>query len=93
MGYMTTGYAQDIRPKFRPGEIGCMAPRGIRIGDAQWMCDPAPSFGFPDHGNARHVCERLNLPAGADGQMPPGRKWQQDWLDTYQQWMTDGFNP
>lgn len=92
-GHMTTSFAQDILPKFRPGDIGCMTTQGIRIGDGPWMCDPSPKYDFPDHGNARHVYERLTRKAGAPGQMPPGRKWAQGWLDTYQQWMTEGFDP
>jgi hypothetical protein len=85
---MTTSFAQDILPKFRPGDIGCMAPKGIRIGNAQWMCDPSANGGFADHGNARRVYAAL-----AQGFMPPGQKWPQDWLDAYERWMTDGFNP
>jgi hypothetical protein len=85
---MTPGYAHDILPLFRAGDIACMTPRGIRIGDAQWMCDPAANNGFEDHGNARRVFAAL-----ARGSMPPGAKWPQDRLDLYSNWMTDGFQP
>jgi hypothetical protein len=84
----TTGYAEDIQPMFRPGDITCMTRRGVRIGDAQWMCDPAANHGFNDHGNARRVHAALS-----DGFMPPDGQWSQDWLDIYSKWMTDGFQP
>ncbi len=82
-----TSFAADILVKFRPGDIGCMAPKGILLGSAEWMCDPAPNFGFADHGNARHVFDVLER-----GVMPPGQKWPPDWLQQYQQWMTSGFS-
>jgi hypothetical protein len=85
---MTTGYAKDILPMFRPRDIGCMTPRGVHLGDAQWMCDPAADDGFDDHANARRGFAALSL-----GSMPPGEAWPQDWLDIYSNWMTDGFQP
>jgi hypothetical protein len=83
-----TSYTSDIKPKFRPGDIRCMAPKGIELGDADWMCDPSPSDEFADHANARRVFAALS-----DGFMPPDGAWQKDWLDTYARWMTDGFQP
>jgi len=85
---MPTSFATDILALFKPGDIGCMAPRGILIGSAEWMCDPAPSNEFPDHGNARRVYSALER-----GIMPPNRKWPQESLDLFASWMTDGFNP
>jgi hypothetical protein len=85
---MATSYAADIRPKFRPGDIRCMASKGINLGDKEWMCDPSPGGGFEDHAHARRVFTALS-----DGFMPPDGAWQKDWLDTFQQWMTDGFQP
>lgn len=85
---MTTGYAQDILPMFRTGDISCMMPKGVRIGNAQWMCDPATNHGFDDHGNARRVFAALS-----SGFMPPDGKWPQERLDIYSRWMTDGFQP
>ncbi len=85
---MSTSFATDILPLFKPGDIGCMAPRGVLIASADWMCDPAARNGYPDHGNARRVYSAL-----ARGVMPPNRRWPQDWLDIFQSWMTDGFNP
>jgi hypothetical protein len=85
---MAKSFATDILPMFKPGDIGCMAPRGILIGSADWMCDPTAGNGYPDHGNARRVHSALSR-----GVMPPNRKWPQDWIDTYNAWMTDGFNP
>jgi hypothetical protein len=85
---MADGYANDILPKFRPGDVSCMKRKNIRLDDAQWMCDPAASHGFDDHGNARVVYSALS-----EGFMPPDGAWQQDWLDTYQKWMSEGFQP
>jgi hypothetical protein len=83
---MAITYTNDIQPKFRPKDTMCMGPRGIQLTNADWMCDPGSSFGFADHGNARHVYDRLN-----DKSMPPDGSWSQDWLNTYQAWMTGGF--
>jgi hypothetical protein len=85
---MATCYAKDILPMFRPGDIGCMTPKGIHLGDAQWMCDPAANDGFDDHANARRVFAALSA-----GFMPPGQKCPQDRLDIYSNWMTGGFQP
>lgn len=85
---MATSFAAEILPLFKPGDIGCMAPRGILIGSAEWMCDPAAANGFADHGNARRVYSALSR-----GVMPPNRPWPQESLDIFQRWMTDGFNP
>ena len=85
---MPATYANDIRPKIRDGDINCMTRRGYAIGQSQWMCDPAASHGFDDHGNARVVYDALS-----QGTMPPDGAWSQDWLDTFQTWMTDGFLP
>ena len=83
---MPTTYTADIQPKFRAKDIACTTPAKILIGDQDWMCDPAPAFGFPDHGNARKVHERLSA-----GDMPPDGAWPADWLALYAAWMTDGF--
>lgn len=85
---MTICFTKDILPMFRTGDIGCMTPKGVHIGDAQWMCDPGANHGFPDHGNARRVYAALSR-----GFMPPDGKWAQDRLDIYSRWMTDGFQP
>jgi hypothetical protein len=85
---MATAYATDIRPKFRPQDVACMTPRHILIGDQGWMCGAAASFGYPDHGNARHVFDQLS-----GGTMPPDGAWSQAWLDTYSAWMAEGFQP
>jgi hypothetical protein len=82
---MTT-YTADIKPKFRPQDIGCMAPRHVLLADQGWMCNAAAGFGFADHGNARHVFERLS-----DGSMPTDAPWSQAWLDAYQSWIDGGF--
>jgi hypothetical protein len=63
-----------------------MGSKGIMLSDANWMCDPAAGNGFDDHGNARLVYSALS-----GGAMPPDGAWSQDWLDTYQRWMNEGF--
>jgi hypothetical protein len=85
---MATTYAADIRPLFRGQDLACMVPHGILLNQAAWMCEPAPQFGYEDHGNARLVQERL-----ASGAMPPDAPWAADQLATYQRWMDDGFQP
>jgi len=85
---MTTSYGTDILPMFRPGDIACMSPKGVRLGDASWMCDPAADDDFADYANARRVFAALS-----SGFMPPGHKWSQDRLDTYSSWISDGFQP
>ena len=88
-GDATAGsYARDIQPKFRPDDINCMSRRHIELNNATWMCDASPTFGFEDHGNARHVFDYLN-----SRRMPPDGPWPQEWLDTYQNWMSTGFQP
>jgi hypothetical protein len=81
-------YAGDIQPKFRPGDITCMARRHILLNDPAWMCDPTGSTDFADHANARRVYAALS-----DKIMPPDGPWPQDWLDTYQNWIDTGFQP
>ena len=85
---MSSSFATDVLPLFELGDIACMAPRGILIGSADWMCDPAAVGDYPDHGNARRVYSALER-----GVMPPGNRWPQAPLDTFWTWMTDGFNP
>ena len=85
---MAAGFVTEILPLFRPGDITCMASKGIRLADAQSMCDPAGNHGFDDHGNARRVYATLSA-----GFMPPRQKWSQDQLDIFSSWMTDGFQP
>jgi len=85
---MTTSYANDILPMFGRGDIACMTPKGVHLGDADWMCNSAGNHGFDDFGNARRVYAALSA-----GFMPPGQPWPQDQLDLYSAWMTDGFLP
>lgn len=85
---MASTFAEDILPKFRGIDQGCMAPKGVLLGSAEWMCDPAGNDEFADHANARRVYGALST-----GFMPPGHKWSRDWLDSFDSWMTDGFKP
>jgi hypothetical protein len=83
---MAKTFISDVLPLFRSGDLTCMAQFGVRLGDSGWMCDPSPSNGFPDHGNARAVFAALSR-----GSMPPDHPWPQTQLDAYEQWMRDGF--
>ena len=80
------GYQEAIRPKFRPGDIACMARRGVKLSDYAWMSDPAGGGGFADHANAHRVFDALS-----SGAMPPDTPWPSDWLLAYQDWMSGGF--
>ncbi len=83
---MATTFTSNVLPLFRSGDIACMTPMGVKLGDADWMCDPGPAHGFPDHGNARIVFAALSRRS-----MPPDHPWPPSQLDAYDQWMRDGF--
>jgi hypothetical protein len=81
-------FAADIRPKFRPGDINCMARKGVALSDPSWMCDAAGGDGYADHANARRVFDQLS-----QGLMPPDQAWSDDWVAAYGAWMSGGFLP
>jgi hypothetical protein len=83
---MTTSFSKDVLPLFRSGDVHCMAAYGVQLASADWMCDPAAQFGFPDYGNARQVFSALE-----EATMPPDGAWAADRLAIYQRWMSDGF--
>jgi hypothetical protein len=85
---MTITFAGDIRPKFRPGDVTCMARGHVKLDDVAWMCDPAGGAGYADHANARRVFSALSK-----GTMPPDGAWAPEWLATFRAWMDSGFNP
>jgi hypothetical protein len=78
-GDVTLTYAHDIRPLFRDKDIGCMTPKGVRLGDSTWMCVAA---------NAQRVFDVLQA-----GIMPPDGKWTDDKLNLFKNWMDGGLNP
>ncbi len=84
---MPTSFAKDVLPLFRVGDIDCMSGFDVQLDAVDWMCDPAASPGFPDHGNARQVFSALS-----GGTMPPDGAWPSERLAIYQQWMDDGFD-
>lgn len=89
-----TSFANDIRPLFRPQDIGCMKPlpHGVLLDDFAYMSDPTGDGVFPDHANARHVFARLS--GDERPRMPKGGPfWDAPGLAKFAQWMTDGFNP
>jgi hypothetical protein len=83
---MATTLTHDVLPLFRHSDINCMRQRGVLLGDANWMCDPAGSDAFPDHAHARAVHDRL-----FDQTMPPDGGWSADKIKIYENWMIDGF--
>ena len=83
---MAKTFTTDVLTMFRSGDISCMTRFGVKLGDADWMCDPHSGNGFNDHGNARRVFAFLSR-----GSMPPDGAWSESQLQTYDQWMRDGF--
>lgn len=85
-------FANDISNHFTPGQAACMGGKGWPIKDFAFMSDPAGDHQYPDHANARKVFARLK---GDDTpRMPPGGPyWTPAMLQTYQDWMSDGFLP
>ena len=73
---MALSFATDIRPLFRDGDVECMTPSGIALGDPGWMCVPA---------NAKTVYEAV-----ADGSMPPDEPWAADRVSLFKKWMDAG---
>jgi len=89
---MAVSFASNVRPLFNQKDIDCMKPMGVLLDDYAYMSDSAGGSEFPDHENAREVYARLT---GADQPRMPmgGPYWSHDQLDTFNQWMTDGFLP
>jgi hypothetical protein len=83
---MAKTFLSDVLPMFGTGDIACMTRLGVKLDDAEWMCNADPGKGFSDHRNARAVFAVLS-----DGSMPPGAAWPKSRLQTYEQWMQDGF--
>lgn len=87
---MPKSFTKDVRPFFRPQDIGCMNRGGVLLDSQDYMCDLAGSEAFADHANARTVYARLTA---VEGRMPPDGKWPKAKLDVYAAWMADGFLP
>jgi hypothetical protein len=73
---MALGFATDIRPLFREGDVRCMKGAGVRLDDAAWMCVPA---------NAQLV-----YGAVSSGKMPPDAPWAAERVALFKQWMDEG---
>ncbi|HEX9200708.1 MAG TPA: hypothetical protein VF865_14185 [Acidobacteriaceae bacterium] len=73
---MALGFAADIRPLFRDGDIECMKSMGIDLDDPVWMCVSA---------NAQLV---YGTPSG--GSMPPDEPWPADRVALFKTWMDAG---
>jgi hypothetical protein len=72
-------FAHDVRPLFRDRDVACMAPRGVKLADATWMCVAA---------NAQRVYGVLQA-----GAMPPDGRWPADKLALFKSWMDGGLQP
>jgi len=85
---MAITYLKDVLPLFTDTDKDCMAAHQppVLLGDKDWICRSVPAWGFPDHGNARRVHERLK-----DGTMPPGSPWSDTNVKIYEEWMAQGF--
>jgi hypothetical protein len=78
-GTAAPGFAHDIRPLFRDQDVTCMAPRGVKLADATWMCTTT---------NAHRVLNVLQA-----GVMPPDGRWSDDKLNLFKSWMDGGLQP
>jgi hypothetical protein len=94
---MAVSFARDILSKFTQDDITHMRRRNIVLSDYAWMSDAAggsvgASPNYPDHAHARAVYCYLTGTGDCQPQMPQGADpWSPEWLRTYEQWMTDGF--
>ena len=73
---MALGYAKDIRPMFRDGDVACMKPAGVLLDEAAWMCVAA---------NAAMV-----YGAVSSGKMPPDAPWAAEKVGMFKEWMDAG---
>ena len=73
---MALSFAKDIRPLFRDGDIACMKPAGVDLGNAAWMCVPA---------NAQLVYGAVSA-----GKMPPDAPWAAERVSLFKSWMDAG---
>jgi hypothetical protein len=89
---MSTSFANDIQPLFRPKDIICMSPHGIDLSSFEYMSDPTGNATHADYGNARDVLDRIDgtilprMPKGA----PP---WTDSQIDLLRNWIAEGCPP
>jgi hypothetical protein len=84
---MPVSFSKDVLPLFRKMDIEHMKGFEVLLDDYTYMSDPTG-----DHQNARNIEDRLSA-NGPSQQMPPDRKWTDEELNTYRQWMADGYQP
>jgi len=84
---MPVSFSKDVLPLFRTKDIDHMKGFQVLLDDYTYMSDPTG-----DHQNAKSVEARLSTNDPGE-QMPPDRKWTDDELKTYRQWMADGYEP
>lgn len=94
---MAVSFKNDILPLFTPDDIQHMQGMSVYLDDYTFMSNPAPGSimtcgPFPDHGNAQACYAALT--GSCQPQMPLGGPyWNNDQLQLFQQWMTDGYQP
>jgi hypothetical protein len=89
---MSVSFAAAILPLFRQIDIAHMKPLGVLLDSYAYMSDASGNSDYPDHANARSVF--CYLRGDCSPRMPiHGPYWSPTDLDTFQQWMTDGFLP
>ncbi|HJQ25379.1 MAG TPA: hypothetical protein VKA60_15775 [Blastocatellia bacterium] len=94
---MAVSFSKDILPMFTEADIQHMQGMGVQLDSYDYMSDPASGSildcgPYADHGNANAVYAALN--GSCQPQMPMGGPyWNNDQLQLFQQWMTDGYQP
>ena len=87
---MPVSFAKDIAPLFSSRDVSCMARFGVSLVDYAYMSDPTGNGAYPDHANARGVYAHLT--GDATPRMPLGEQfWSDTQLQSFAQWMRDGF--
>ena len=87
---MAVSFAQDIVPLFSARDMTCMSRRGVEPSGTPYMSHAAGDGTYPDHANARDVFAHLT--GDAPPRIPLGAPaWIDAQLDTFKQWMANGF--
>ena len=84
---MAVSFASDIVPLFTEMDVEHMSEQGVELNQYVYMSDPAN-----DHANAANVYQQVS-----SGSMPPSWSGEKPWTDemvqTFQDWMNDGYQP
>jgi hypothetical protein len=84
---MVVSFASDILPMFTAIDIEHMSEQDVHLDQYDYMSDPTD-----DHANAKNVYQQVS-----SGSMPPSwsgeKPWRQEVVQTFQDWMTGGYQP